>query len=75
MASGVSYLSEAAPLLSSAGLSIDEQAIDATPHIKNDALRIPFGIRDKCPLRGCAMAKDKYQLTAIVSTAALKIGK
>jgi MATE family multidrug resistance protein len=74
MASGASCLSEVAPLLSSAGLSIDEQAIGDTLCTKNDALGLDMTFKSESalivkystPLIGTYLLQYSYNLIIIL---------
>jgi multidrug resistance protein, MATE family len=74
MASSASYLSEAAPLLSSAGLSMSEQAISDTPPTKNDALGLEMTFKSESalivkystPLIGTYLLQYSYNLIIIL---------
>jgi hypothetical protein len=78
MASGASYLSEAAPLLPSVGLSVglsvDEQAINDTPRTKNDALGLEMTFKSESalivkystPLIGTYLLQYSYNLITIL---------
>lgn len=74
MASGASYLSEAASLLPSVGLSVDGQAIDNTRRAKNDALGLEMTFKSESalivkystPLIGTYLLQYSYNLITIL---------